>query len=320
MIIFLYGQDSFRSLRLLQELKDKFRRQYDPEGVNLETLAGDDLALDILISKLGTGSLFSQKRMLVITNIFSNKQEKAFTTLLTALEKIIDRSDLIIIFRDQSIEATKLNASAKKLFNFLKKQQYSQEFGALSPAGLNNFIREELAKYEKKISHDALSELILRTDSDPWLLSQVIKKTALASSEPVITKKEVKLYCPEKFNENFFALSDAISLKQKTKAITILEEQFLAGANHTYIIAMLIRQFKILLQIKTIAQENLSKQQIAQKLKLHPYVVTKSIGQCRNFTTEQLKYLYNSLLALDKESKSSAIDIKAELLNLIASL
>lgn len=57
MIIFLYGEDTFRSRQKLKELKDKFIREVDPTGNGIVSLAGESLMIEGLSEAIGARSL-----------------------------------------------------------------------------------------------------------------------------------------------------------------------------------------------------------------------------------------------------------------------
>ncbi|MBI3627096.1 hypothetical protein HY224_03555 [Candidatus Uhrbacteria bacterium] len=48
MIFFLHGADTYRSRQKLKEIKDKFRKDVDPSGLNITVLDGAKADLDIL--------------------------------------------------------------------------------------------------------------------------------------------------------------------------------------------------------------------------------------------------------------------------------
>lgn len=321
MIIFLYGADSFRSHRFLQEMKTKFTKEVDASSHSLNVLDGSTSDLKTLDQQINTGSLFVRKRLVVIENLFKNKKTKIFTDLLQYLPKLSQADNLIVIFRDGDLSGKKstLKGDAKKLFTWLNKQKFAQEFKPLSGSGLLSFIKQEAALYQKTIEANAANELSKRTGSDLWLISREIRKAAFLTSEKNITLNDVKLIVNEVFNENIFALSDAISTKNRSLALKILEEQYAAGLGAEYILTMLTRQFKILLQVKNYSVSN-SFATLATDLKLHPFVAKKTWSQIKNFSEEKLTFYFNALIKLDKENKTGQGDIKTQLTLLLTQM
>jgi len=322
MIIFFYGPESFLKKRKLQELKDRFIKEIDVESNSLEVLDGQTIDLKTLNEKINTGSLFTAKRMIIINQIFKNKKSKIFSELATYLAKIANEDDKIIVFVDDELNTKKtpLTTEQKKLFNFLIKQKFIQEFKPLTNAGLMNFIKKEANSYHKEISPSAALELIKKTGSDLWLISQSIKKAALSQEEKIISLETINATATEIFNEDIFSLTDAISAKNKKLALKILEEQYAAGLEDEGIIAMLIRQFKILILIMEANKNGIRPDKIASELKIHPFVTKKGLMQIKNFRLEQLKQSLNDLISLDFANKTGATNIKLELTLFLTSL
>lgn len=322
MIIFLYGADTFRSHRMLQEMKTKFIKDIDRDANSLNILDGQTLTLKEIGEKINTGSLFVKKRLVVIENIFRNKKTKIFSELAEYLKKFSTDEDNILIFIDEELNTKDkpLKVDAKKLFVFLNKQKYAQEFQSLSNIQLLNFIKKEALNYNKEMGAAAATMLINLTGGDLWMIASETKKLSFYTSAKMITESDVKELCSGTVNEDIFALTDALSAKNKALALKLLEEQYAAGLSDEYLIAMLVRQFKILLQIRTALDNNLGQTEIAGQLKLHPYVVKKGLFQARNFSTLNLKNYLNQLIHLDFSNKKGSNQIKTELMLLISRL
>ncbi len=322
MIIFLHGADTYRSRRLLQELKNKFTRDLDPNASSLSVVDGQTATLKEIGEKINTGSLFVKKRLVVISNIFKNKKEKVFGELAVYLKKFSGDEDNILIFHDEEVggKGSALKAEAKKLFALLVKQPYTQEFKTLSGPQLLSFIKKEAATHKKNIKVDAASLLINLTNSDVWLIASEIRKLAYHADGPEITTEAVKEMVSGVYDENIFGLTDALSAKNKKLAIKLLEEQYAAGLSDEYLLTMLLRQFKILFQIKTALDDKINPDEIAPRLKLHPYIVKKGIMQAKNFTSHSLRDHVNNLINLDFLNKTGRGDIKTELVMMIYSL
>ncbi len=322
MIIFLQGADTFRSQRFLQELKNKFIKQIDPNALSLSVLDGQNINLKDLGEKINTGSLFVKKRLVIIKNIFQNKSDQLLSALTNYLKKFTADENNIIIFHDGDLtEKNKTGKVAtKKLLAFLKKQPYSQEFPLLNNRQLLVFIQKEAQNYQRKISSTASSLLINLTNNDLWVISSSIKKLAFYVEGETILAKDVKKMVTGINDDNIFALTDALSARDKKLAIELLEQQYAAGLSQEYLMTMLIRQFKILLQIRSALDQKMDLTKIASALKLHPFIIKKGITQARNFNIQILKDYLNQLINLDFLNKTGGTNIKTELALLISRL
>jgi len=344
MIVFLYGQDSFRSRLKLKELKDKYLREVDKAGSGLSSVSGAKATFAEIAAAIGPASLLSKKRLIVIEDIFASKDQAIFEKTHDYLKKN-SQSDNIIIFWEANLKLKKiknallpflvdsggqdkpLNKKSSDLFKFLAKQKYVFSFNLLSHAELAGWVRKEVARRGGKISLEAATVLIGLVGSDGWQISQEIDKLLsfkqsekLTESLLEISAADVKKLVQGVFSENIFALTDAISSKNKSLAIKLLDEQIAAGLDGSYLLNMFVRQFRILLQLRQALDSGLTSRQIATQIKLHPFVLQKGLEQARNFNLATLKNIFKRLAEIDYLVKSGRGDYITGLNVLIAKL
>jgi len=321
MIIFLYGEDTFRSRQKLKELKDRFTREVDKSGGSIVNLAGESLSVETLSETIGARSLFARKRMIIIENIFNNKSDKILEKLFDYLKKQTGKKekteDNVIIFWDETSGA---KLEKNKLFKFLSEQQYAQNFKKLSNTETATWIKKELSAREAKIKPQAVLNLASMFGSDLWQLHNEIDKLVnfkkaqlLPESEAVINEEDVESLSRGNVDANIFALTDAIGNKNKALAVKLLEQEIEAGVAEQYLLTMVVRQFKILLQVKEATEVGMSPRKMTSQLHLHPYVVQKCSAQVRSFSMPLLKNIFSGLLEIDKAIKSGQGDFKSAL-------
>ena len=334
MIIFLYGQDSFRSQQKLKELINKFLREVDPAGSSLKMIAGQNTSAEQIIEAAGPASLLAKKRLIVIKEIFTNKNSLVFEQLYQYFKKRKIKNDNIIIFIDSTVKTKKLknkleylhiDASGREkslakqpliLFKFLLQQKYTQQFNLLGSTELTNWIKKEAQARDGKISHQAAQLLASLVGNDLWQVSNEIDKlinykagcqpklTATDKTNIMIEEEEVAKLVRANFDENIFALTDALSSRNKALATKLLEEQIATGLTTSYLLTMIIRQFRILLRIRQSLDLGLSPRKIINLLKIHPFVAQKGINQVRNFNLISLKNIFNQLIQIDYSIKT----------------
>lgn len=318
MIFLLHGSDSFRRQKKIQELKEKFMAAVDPLGQSFSVIDGSKSSISELNDQMSGGSLFTKKRMLIIENIFLNKQENVFPELLSICSKNTKAENNALVFSEGEIKTSALKAEAKKLYNWLLKQPYVQEFKPLNNSQLLNFAQKEIEKKKGKINPATLSLLIAKTSNDLWRLNNEIDKLVASANGELIEKDLVTQLVKGDIEENVFALIDALVSKNNGLALRLLEEQLAAGLSEEYILNMLQRQIKLMLEVKKLQMSNInSERDIATALKVHPFVAKKSLQQSKNFSQLELESYWQSLLELDFNNKRGQADIKSELYSLI---
>lgn len=318
MIIFLYGPDSFRRYQKLQELREHFVKTVDNSAQSVVTIDGATTNLKELNEKISTGSLFVRRRLIIIRDLMNNKnQTTLFSSLLKLLpvwEKGEPEEQNIIVFNEGDLSGGKPSKEKKALLMWLKKQPLTQEFKPLSPQKTLTFVQDLVKAWERDIDYGAARELITRAGNDLWRLHAEAHKLAFSlPAQGKITVNLVKETVTDTYEQNIFALTDAVAARQSKKALVLLEEQFRAGLSEEYILNMLIRQFKIMRQLKSAAAENLSEKEIGQKTGLHPFVIKKSLGQTRLFSDQDLKESLDHLIALDFHNKTGKGDLRSSL-------
>lgn len=350
MIFFLYGEDTFRSRQKVKEFKDRFLREVDKTGNSLTIINGGTADLGEITEAVEASSLLTRKRMAVIEEIFSNKDQNIFKQLTKYLEQRKEKKDdNIIIFWDYRIKIKKskdkkerifkidsagkekpLSKEQKELFNILAKQKHAQYFELLNNVAVAKWAKKEVENRGGKMSSRAIEILVSLVGADLWQIDNEINKLInfKLASQPKLTKagivqieeEDVLSLVRGNFDENIFALTDAISNKNKALAAKLLEEEIESGADETYILSMVIRQFKILLGIRQALDENQSSRKIINLLKIHPFVAQKGMVQARRFNLITLKNIFNQLVRLDYNMKSGKADIKTMLDLLIAKI
>lgn len=312
MIFFIYGENTYLSRQKLKELKTKFIREVDPTGENLSILDGASLDLAEVNRAVGAQSLFVRKRMVVIENIFANKNKAFFEELTAYLQKQKETNDNIIIFWDDiSGEKQKNN----KLFSFLHSQKFVQNFIPLSNTEAIAWTKKEIEKRGAKITQQVALRLSSLFAGDLWQLSNEIdklisyKKSLNDEAVVEIEIADIELMSRGVSDENIFAMTDAISNKNKSLALELFEKELEAGVAEHLLIHMIARQFKILMQVRQALDAGHSSRKIISDLKLHPFVVQKTSAQVRNFDLEALKSIYLQLAEIDYRFKTGQGDL-----------
>ncbi len=338
MIIFLYGENNFKAKQKINELKQKFFQEVDPNEHSFNVLDGISADLNEIGQTINTGSLFTKKRLTLIENVFSNKKPSFLEEFLDYLKKNnLDKSDDILIIYEPKIKSQKgkivkassdrdaaLNIKEKKLFEFLSEQKFVQEFKSFSNSELVAWIKSEVEKRGSSIKPSAISELINHSNNDLWQINNEIEKLVnykkVGNIQTEIENIDIEKICVKAVDDNIFALTDALGNKNKALALKILEDQYHLDAADEYLLAMLLRQFKIILQLKVVVENGENPSKVGPSLGLHPYVAQKSAAQTNYFSLPQLKEIVSDLTHLDYLNKTGQTDFKTGLNLLIAKM
>ena len=304
MIIFLYGKDTYRSKQQLKKMVDKFKIDRDPQGYNVVELDCEKEDSGKIMSEVLATPFLADKRMTVLKNLLSASQHKDFLVeiIVRIEENRFPEENIIIFWEGNDTFKTK---NAKTLFEKLKKEKFAQTFPELKGFEISNWIKSEIVSRGGKIEMKALNFLSSKFGSDMWLLSTLINQLISYTNEE-INLSDVQKFVEEKVDDNIFNLVDAIVAGQKNKAFKMIRKQYENGEDAQFIFAMILRQFRILLEMREVfeKQNNISSSDLAKMLGIHPFVVSKSSVFVKSYTLNQIKDIYLKLLEMDTKTKT----------------
>lgn len=330
MILFLYGDDSYRSKQKLDAIKTKY------VDVSLGDMSLAVLDLDIktntydkIVREVLAMPFLSSKRLVIVKNLFSKNNKELQEKMVGFLEKVPETTLLVFYESETPDKRTSLFKKLNKPASPAGGPKVAQEFKPLEGSQLREWIKNEVETNGGKIDSSVVEKLIEYVGNDLWRLSGEIKK--LTSYSLLLTASNVELLVKPKTESNVFNLIDAIGSKNSSRAVTSLHDLISNGEPPLYIFTMIIYQFRNLLIIRDLMENSKSqasnnkqfsnnKFQIAKQSGLNPFVAEKTMAQTRNFTFDKLKHIYQQLLDIDVRIKIGRIDSQTALDILVTEL
>ena len=311
MLFFLYGEDDYRSQEKLKQIKDKFIKDVDESGYNIVTL-DEQITVEKFTKEFSQTGFLASKKLIIIKHLLRQTSSKELAeVVLEYLNKFKnDQEENIIVFYENNLPHSKKNAlsgNKLKIFQKLNTFKYSQEFQKLSDYKVVEWIQEKFKEHDKNIEKKLANKFLALVGNRLRTLNNEISKIASYNKEKDIREESIDKLVSASLNDDIFLFSDKLANQQKMEAVQLLNEQLQSGANPVYLLTMIIRQFRILLQIKAALEDNISSASLAKHLSLHPFIIKKSISSARLYSLEELKLIYQKLLSLEKKIKSSGL-------------
>ncbi len=308
MLIFLFGSDTFNSHRQLKKMTAKFKAERDPQELNVAVLDCERETPDKIWEQILATAFLAEKRLVVLKNLLLSKHKELQTALLKRLEEKKLPEENVLIFWESASEFK--NPEAKALAARLQKEKFAQQFEPPTGLKLKAWINQELKERTGKINVSALNYLTENAGTDIWLLGSLLAQLLAYKNGEEITVADIALFLEQKIDDSIFNLVDAIVAKQPQKVFQMMREQYRLGKDPGYIFVMILRQFKILLELRDLyeREDKLTSDQIAKKLGLHPFVVKKSLPMIKRYTMAELKNIYQQLLDIDIKTKTGQGD------------
>jgi len=305
MILFLYGKDTFRSRQQLKAMVGKFKADRDPQGLNIFRLDMEKKSdVQKALEHVMGVPFLAEKKMVVIENLLSSKEkdlQQAFLDKVEAGE--IPDTTVLVFWEGTDKYKTKL---AKECLARLQKEKYAQKFDELAGVKLQGWITEEVQNRGGGVERETVQFLAQHIGGDMWRLSSLLDQLVVYAGDREIVVPDVQLFLDEKVDDNIFNLVDAIVAGQQKKVYAQMQEQYRQGKDAGYVFAMVLRQFRILLQLRDMFERDESSRSdsLAKELGLHPFVVKKSLPTVKRYTSQSLQNIYTQLLDIDVQTKT----------------
>jgi len=297
MIIFLFGEDTYRMREKLKEMIEEYKK-IRTSRLDLRYFEGDDDFFGDFEDSLKQASMFKERKMAVLFNPLDNNDFKE--KFLEQLKDFSRSEDIIIIYQERKVDKKTL------LFKKLTKNAKTQEFELLNYEKLKLWTKKKIETQQARIDSQALDKLIEYVGNDLWRMSNEIQK--LVNYKKSIGIKEVGILVKANIETDIFETIDAISQKNKKQALKLLHKHLEKGDSPLYLLTMINYQFRNLLIVKNFVEKKKPYNLILKKSGLHPFVVKKSYYQCQKFSFPELKKIYQKIFQADLDIKTGKIE------------
>ncbi len=313
MIVFIYGEDSYRSRQKLEEIIQEYKKT-NKSGINLRYFDCEESSFSIedLKSTAQQFSMFKDKKLSIVKNAFSEAEVKQ--KLLKLVTDFVQSDDVVIIY-----EASKPKES-DALLKMLKKEGKSQEFKKLTASQLRDWVLKKFDEASVRAEALAIDYILASVDGDIWRLSNEIQKITNFKKSGEINLGDVKLLIRPKMETDIFKTVDAIGQKNKKQALSLVHKHMKNGDPPLYLLSMIGYQFRNLLIVRDLIEKDFPYAVLVKKSGLHPFVARKSYEQARLFTFLELKRIYQRIFEVDLNIKVGKVEPEMSLDLFIASL
>ena len=276
--------------------------------MNLEVLDGTAIDGNQIESAISSAPFLGDKRLVIIKNYLSaNKvneegQEKSpdQRKTSTVLDNVPDFC--VLVFAENNSPDKRLS-----LYKKIKKIGQLVEFPTISGTKLLSWIQKEVRKLNADIEERAAITLSELVGGDLSRMSNELGKLSNYAEHRKINDKDIELLVDTALVTSIFKLTDALATKNSKRCIKIMHQLIDSGEDLHHILFMIIRQFRMILQVKDFMAHKTGKNEIITKLGVHPYAVSATMSQCGSFSFSELQDLYGRLLEIDKQMKTGGI-------------
>lgn len=197
----------------------------------------------------------------------------------------------------------------KKITKLLKKTATVIEVNTLSEKEVRHFLKDTIANEGYTMTPEAFELFIQLTDAKlSTAMSELPKLLLFSSDTKQITKSAVNDLVAKSLEQNIFALVEYVLKRQTTNALSLYQDLLLQKEDPIKINAILMTQFRLLLQVKFLEKKGYQQGDSAGMLKVHPYRVKLAIQQARKFSEKVLVSAFEGLVDAEYRLKTGQGD------------
>ncbi len=299
MVYLFYGEDTVAGEEALAALRQKVVPA-GMEDLAISRLEGEGLTLNTLVEHCAALPFLSPRRLVVVEGLAERVQQESTLReeLRDSLSRMPETTVLVLWEREglaRNHPLVKLVAEVGEVHEFVPPRRRE----------LGGWIARRVRQEGAEISPAACSLLAAMVGPDLALLRREVEKlvTHVGPGGRIEERLVAELASGERLSD-IFALVDAIGQRRRGQALLELRRLFQAGQHPLYVLTMVVRQFRLLLQVKALAVGERRPEQVARSLHLHPFVAEKVVSQARLFRSEELRRIYRRLVETDREIKT----------------
>jgi DNA polymerase-3 subunit delta len=329
MLYILTGPDDFSLNEALEEIKGGLgdRSLLAP---NTSVLDGKQVTPDQLRAVCQAMPFLAEKRLVIVEGLLerfetrakSGRQKKApktpaqqndYKPLVALVDGLPDSTVLVLV--DGEIK------KGSHLYKELLPRAKVRAFPFLRNDELRQWIKKRIAGEGGSISPPALDLLARLVGSNLWLMAGEVAKLVLYASGRRIEEDDVRAVVGYSQQASVFAMVDAILESRAGAGQQALQQLLQAGVAPAYLLFMLSRQVRLLVQTKELVKEGRPEVEIQDRLGLtQEFVWRKTVEQANRYSLGRLKELYHKLLEADLAIKTGKYNDELVLDILVAEL
>ena len=307
MIQLFCGEDTFESYT---QVKKYLRKLEEEKNAPITSLNVDEMKSvdEILVEIEGVG-LFSEEKIVFAKRLLKNKKITEYFT--DNLDKLNQYE--IVIWQDEKPDGR------SKLVKDLKKIGQLKNFEQPKDWQLENWVDSIAKSLNVNLSKEQTGILVQRSELNKWIIYSELKKLGFyqkSKNQKVLSNAEFEDILGIDASGDIWKLTDYFGEKKFEEALLETKKLLQVEDNVQYIIAMLARELDLLASVKDAEINNLD----LKNLKLHPFVLQKTLKKVKNFTKEEISNWMRKILDIDLKIRKGHIDGKHGLFELFYSV
>ena len=295
-VYLLYGEEAY--LRNYYKNKLKQALVSEDDTINLNTYEGKGISIPALIDQAETMPFFAEHRLLLLedTGFFKGSCQELAEYLPT-----MPKESVMVFVESEVDKRGKLYKAVKSLGRVVELSRQNEKV-------LTNWVLGLLQKEGVKITRSAMQLFLERAGDDMEHIARELDKlVAYTYGREGITAEDVDAICTVRTENKIFDMINAIAEKKQKRALDLYEDLLSLKEPPLRILALIARQFNLLMQVKDLRRQGFDQGEIASRAGIMGFVVRNCLRQAEYFSEKDLRRAVEECIRTEEAVKTGRL-------------
>lgn len=296
-VYLLYGDEDYLKL----QYKNKLLRALVTEGdtMNFSRFEGKEAQVPALIDLAETMPFFAEHRVILVED--SGFFKNAAPQLAEYLPDMPETTCMIFIEKEVD--------KRSKTYKSLKDIGRMVEFKTPDEKMLTRWVLTVLQKNGKKLTQPTMQLFLEKAGNSMGNIDRELEKLiCYVGDREIIQMDDVEEICTGQTENRIFDMIHMMAEKRQKEALELYYDLLALKEPPMRILFLLVRQFNILLQVKTMVAAGMEQNQIADRAGLRSFTIRRYRSEAGHFSVQKLKEALRDCVRAEEDVKTGRLD------------
>lgn len=296
-VYLLYGDEDYLKL----QYKNKLLRALVTEGdtMNFSRFEGKEAQVPALIDLAETMPFFAEHRVILVED--SGFFKNAAPQLAEYLPDMPETTCMIFIEKEVD--------KRSKTYKSLKDIGRMVEFKTPDEKMLTRWVLTVLQKNGKKLTQPTMQLFLEKAGNSMGNIDRELEKLiCYVGDREIIQMDDVEEICTGQTENRIFDMIHMMAEKRQKEALELYYDLLALKEPPMRILFLLVRQFNILLQVKTMVAAGMEQNQIADRAGIRSFTIRRYRSEAGHFSVQKLKEALRDCARAEEDVKTGRLD------------
>jgi len=307
-LLFLYGEERFFLERIVETLQNLAVPE-EGRDFNLNVFFGKESRATEILDSACTFPVFNEHRLVLVRDAHQIPAAE-LDSLIPYLKD--PAPETILVFTADKVD------SRRKFFQQFKKHGQLIEFKKYYDNQIPEFVTEYGRETGVGFSEEGLRAFCGRVGNNlQEIVGELDKLFNYLGDRKLVDVGDVKAIVSDIRIDSIFELTDALGLRDRGRALVLLERLLAEGVAPLLVLSMITRHLRQLWKIGSMLDQGLGRSEIIRVVRINPYFMDGLQRQARCFSASRFPGIFLRMLETDLALKSSGAHPSALLGSLV---